>query len=147
MDLTLYNIQKTLSQTAQSLATQPQVEIPLKETWDKETKTYTREIFVPKGSMIIGFKHRTACVNIVTKGHFLIREGLQGEPKEIKVPNNETYTFITPKDTQKVGYAIEDTIFINVFTDVPTDTYENLIEALIYPIEGINLITKGPKCQ
>lgn len=82
---------------------------------------YTRTIFIPKGATVVGKIHRKPCVNIVASGDISIMT----ESGALRVQAG--YTVTSPAGIQKVGYAHEDTIFINVFRTEETDI--TLIEA------------------
>ncbi len=107
------------------------VDIPTKDSLNIETGTYTREIFIPAGTMLLGYKHNTSCLNIMTKGSLLVKGSFEENSTMLVVPENESLTFWSPKGTQKIGYAIEDTIFINVFTNVKSKTVKEALEELI----------------
>jgi hypothetical protein len=70
--------------------------------------TYTRELFIPKGTVLTGKIHRESCINIISKGSILVLTD-EGD-KEIHAP----YTFVSGSGVKKAGYALEDTIWINV---------------------------------
>lgn len=82
---------------------------------------YTRTVFIPKGCELVGKIHRRPCVNIVAKGDITIMT----ETGYMRVQAG--YTVTSPAGIQKIGYAHEDTIFINVFRTEVTDLA--LIEA------------------
>lgn len=74
---------------------------------------YTRTLFIPKGCELVGKIHRKPCVNIVAKGDITIMT----ETGCLRVQAG--YSVTSPAGIQKIGFAHEDTIFINVFrTDV-----------------------------
>jgi len=112
-------------------------EYPLEELLDTETQTYTREIFVPKGHLIIGKKHKTSCINILAKGKMLVKSCLEDLGKEIAA-DKTTVTFMTQAGAQKIGYAIEDCIFINVFSNVQATKLEDVETELIIPSEKLD---------
>lgn len=78
--------------------------------------TYTRELFIPAGTVLTGKIHRHDCINIISKGK-IIAVTDEGE-YEIEAP----HTFVSGPGVKKAGYAIEDTIWINVHPwDGPED--------------------------
>lgn len=92
---------------------------------------YTRKLHIPKGSILIGKIHLTECVNIVAQGDISICT----ETGSARVKAG--YTVVSPAGIMKVGYAHEDTIFINVFrtdeteidkieAEIACDSYEYL---------------------
>lgn len=76
---------------------------------------YTRKLFIPKGTVLVGKIHKKSCVNIVAKGDISVLT--ETGSKRVQAG----YTLVTPAGIQKVGYAHEDTIFINVFRTDETD--------------------------
>jgi hypothetical protein len=80
--------------------------------------TYTRELKIPAGVLITGKIHRNSCINILTKGR--IRVVTEEDDYDIEAP----YVFVSGPGIKKAGYALEDSIWINVFpwdgkADVP----------------------------
>lgn len=84
---------------------------------------YMRELFIPKGTLLVGKVHKLACMNLVTKGDISVLT----ETGSARVKAG--YSVVSPAGIQKVGYAHEDTVFVNVFrTD---ETNPDLIEQAI----------------
>jgi hypothetical protein len=97
-----------------SMADSPDaVELPFTETL--VDGLYTRTLLIPKGCTLVGKIHKKPCVNIVAKGDISIAT----ETGQMRVQAG--YTVTSPAGIQKVGYAHEDTIFINVFRTDETD--------------------------
>jgi len=121
---------------------------PMKEHLDTKLGIYTREIFIPKGMILIGKKHRGPCVNIIAKGSLVLKETLTDEGRTLTVPENETITFVTQAGVQKIGLTLKDTIFINIFSNVKAKTLESVEEELIIPCEKLNkhIANKEQKC-
>ena len=69
---------------------------------------YARELFIPKGSVIIGKIHRQHHLNIVLKGKISVIT--ETGKKYFEAP----CIFDALPGGQKVGYAEEDTIWVNV---------------------------------
>jgi len=111
--------------------TEEPIVIPIQETL--ENNTYTREIFIPQGTLIIGYRHKKNCVNILTRGALLIKTSPEDEGVEVVVPENESFIFHTSAGSQKMLYAIEDTIMLGVFTDIKGTTVEEVMEECVYP--------------
>lgn len=84
---------------------------------------YTRKLLIKKGQILVGKIHKKACQNIVAKGDITVVT----ETGALRVQAG--YSVVSPAGIQKVGYAHEDTIFINVFRTDSTDIAE--IEAEI----------------
>lgn len=76
---------------------------------------YMRELFIPKGSLLVGKIHKLDCLNIVSKGDISILT----ETGSARV--SAGYSVVSPAGIQKVGYAHEDTVFVNVFRADETD--------------------------
>lgn len=76
---------------------------------------YTRTLHVPKGSLLIGKIHLKECVNIVAKGDIsILTETGMGRFQAGHIA-------VSKPGIQKVGFAHEDTVFINVFRTDETD--------------------------
>lgn len=76
---------------------------------------YMRKLFIPKGSIVVGKIHRKACLNVVAMGDISVMT----ETGYARVQAG--FTLSSPVGLQKVGFAHEDTIFINVFRTDETD--------------------------
>ena len=84
----------------------PQLEIETKHYFAHGT--YTREVFLPRGTILTGKIHRYSCINIISKGRILVATD-EGE-YEIEAP----YAFVSGPNVKKAGYVLEDTVWINV---------------------------------
>jgi len=104
---------------------------------------YMRKLFIPKGSLIVGKIHKLDCLNIVAEGDISVLT----ETGSARV--RAGFTVASPAGIQKVGYAHEDTIFINVFRTDETDI--NRIEDAIawdsYEAAGYLTIEGERQCQ
>jgi hypothetical protein len=79
---------------------------------------YTRKLFIPARSLLIGQIHLKECVNIVAKGDIsILTETGLGRFQAGHVA-------VSGPGIQKVGYAHEDTVFVNVFRTDLTDINE-----------------------
>ena len=89
--------------------------------------TYTRELFMPAGTVLTGKIHRFECTNILSKGRVLVatEDGLV----EIEAP----CTFVTGPGISKVMTALEDSVFINVHPWDGYSTVEQIERQLIVP--------------
>jgi hypothetical protein len=70
--------------------------------------TYTRVLHIPAGTVLTGKIHRHSCINIVTQGKLRVVTD-EGE-YDIEAPHH----FVSGPGVKKAGYALEDTIWINV---------------------------------
>lgn len=76
---------------------------------------YLRKLFIPKGTLLVGKIHRRPCHNIVASGDIsVLTEVAAGRFKSGSAA-------VSWAGTQKVGFAHEDTVFINVFRTDETD--------------------------
>ncbi len=89
--------------------------------------TYTRELFLPKGTVLTGKIHRYSCINIITKGKILAITD-EGE-YEIAAP----HVFISGAGVKKAGYALEDTIWINVHPWTGEESLDLIEQEIIIP--------------
>lgn len=78
---------------------------------------YTRELLIPKGTVLTGKIHRYSSVNIISKGK--IRAISDQGTHDIEAP----HVFVTGPFVKKAGYALEDTVWINV---LPWDGEEDV---------------------
>lgn len=76
---------------------------------------YMRKLFIPKGMVLVGKIHRKQCMNIVARGDITLVTELG------KKRVNQGFTAVSQPGTMKVGFAHEDTEFINVFRTDETD--------------------------
>jgi hypothetical protein len=100
---------------------------------------YCREMFILAGTMIIGAKHKQPCINLLTEGTIVVSNGT----KEITLKAPQT--FIGTKGTQKIGYALTDVVWVNVFrTDVTTveEAELELIDGNIYKAKESKWVTQ-----
>jgi len=88
-------------------------EMPLRHFFSEGV--YAREIFIPKGTLVIGKIHKTSHVNIISKGKVTVKT--QFLTADYEAP----YTFISPIGTQRVVYAHEDTIWTTIHATEETD--------------------------
>lgn len=79
---------------------------------------YTRKLLIPKGSLLVGEIHLKECVNVVAKGDIsVLTESGLGRFQAGHVA-------VSGPGIQKVGFAHEDTVFVNVFRTDKTDIKE-----------------------
>lgn len=70
---------------------------------------YGRQIDIPAGTLLIGARHRVENMVVVSKGKILI--ATESGPMEFSAGD----TLVCKPGTQNVGYALEDTRWVNVF--------------------------------
>lgn len=100
---------------------------------------YTRTLFIPKGCELVGKIHKKPCVNIVAKGDISIMT----ETGAMRVQAG--YSVTSPAGIQKIGYAHEDTIFINVFRTDETDISRMEADLIAPDFESLEC-AKEPVC-
>jgi hypothetical protein len=69
----------------------------------------SRTMFIPKGMLLVGKIHKLDCINIVSKGDISI---LTEKGSGRMVAGDSA---VSLAGSQKIGFANEDTIFINIF--------------------------------
>jgi hypothetical protein len=94
-----------------SLARLPQVEMPLTHRFTPGL--YVREIFMPKGTLVISKIHKTEHPYVVLKGHAAVLTE-DGTVQQIKAP----FIGITKAGTRRVLFVHEDCVWA---TFHPTD--------------------------
>ena len=77
-----------------------------------------REMEMPKGSLLVGHKHKTDHITMLIKGSMQIRIG--EESKIIHAP----YTFEALAGSRKIGLAYTDCVVSNIFPTDSTDIEE-----------------------
>ena len=70
---------------------------------------YIRKMLIPKGTLIVGKVHKRECVNVVERGDIAVLT----ESGAMRV--RAGFTSVTPPGIQKLGFANEETVFINIF--------------------------------
>lgn len=125
---------KRLDSLASAMLELPQEELPYKHHFSKGV--YTREMYAPKGTLILGRIHKYETVNILVKGKILIlsEEGY----KELEAP----CTFVSAPGIQKLGYAVEDVIFMNAFATEKTDPEEIMNDVTVDPKTHVSFYLK-----
>lgn len=76
---------------------------------------YVRELFIPKGYLIVGKIHKRKTFNLLLKGEITILA--EGGIKRLKAP----LYFFGEANSKKVGYSHEDTVWINILPTEETD--------------------------
>lgn len=106
-----------------ALAEMPQVDCPVKHVFSKGV--YTREMLIPKDTVIIGKTHKTQHLNFILQGS--VRVALDDYVIEMQAP----YYFVSNAGVKKAVYAYEDTIWVTIHPTSETDITkleEELIE-------------------
>ena len=90
----------------------PQVDCPVKHNF--ADGVYVRELFIPKGTLIMGKRHRFESCNILLKGKLAMHVSRNSPAEIIEAP----FIFNSKPGVKKFALALEDTIFLNIH---PTD--------------------------
>lgn len=101
-----------IEQAEAAMLNMEQVECPVSHFFGPNL--YVREVFVPAGSMVITHPHKKEHLNILLKGKGLLT--IDGITKEIQAP----FMFVGKKG-RKVGMALEDVVWQNIFATSETD--------------------------
>jgi hypothetical protein len=114
-------VQQKLDALQAELGQLPQEDLPVRNVF--AGGCYARELFIPKGTILIGKLHLSEHLNICSQGDltFLTPDG----PKRVRAPA----MFAAPPGTKKMAYANEDTIWINVHPAIHEDP-EMIVSAL-----------------
>ncbi len=108
---------------------QPQVDTPVTHKFGPGI--YMREIFIPKGTLIIGRYHKFEHMNIFLKGKMTFLKD-DGEKIELTAP----LTMIS-NPGQKLALTHEDCVWINVYATDETDI-DKIEEKFLKPSEALN---------
>lgn len=76
---------------------------------------YARAIHIPKGTLLTGKIHKQEHLNIVAQG--VISVLTEDGPQTVRAP----FTMVSKPGTKRVGYALEDTVWITVHATDETD--------------------------
>ncbi len=98
---------------------------------------YARSLDMDKGQLIIGHIHSKHTVNILSKGAILIKTRMEDEWELIEAP----FINITPPNTQKLGYILEDSTMVNVMITDKTTIEETYMDVVV-PHKGTALYKK-----
>jgi quercetin dioxygenase-like cupin family protein len=99
----------------QSMFDMPEHQIELETRHYFADGIYVREIDIPAGAILTGKIHRTAHVNVVSKGSILV--ATEDGEKTISAP----CTFVAPPGTKRAGVALEDTVWSTIHPN-PSNT-------------------------
>lgn len=116
-----------------------QVETPLVHHF--ADGVYVRELLIPKGTIIIGKRHRFETCNILLQGKISLYMGENIPVKTLKAPA----IFNSKPGTKKMGFTHEDTIFLNIHPTSEKDL-DKIEEEFIIPEEEFVIeIERGEK--
>lgn len=95
---------------------------------------YIRKLFIKKGTILVGKIHRKACINVVAMGDISVMT----ETGSLRITAG--YMQASIAGMQKVGYAHEDTIFMNIFRTDETDIAKIEVEIACEDYDDFPLI-------
>lgn len=90
-----------------------QVDLPVKHHFSQGV--YARELFIPKGTTLVGKIHKYQQLNIMPQGDMSVLVG--DEIKRVVAP----FIVVSPPGTKRVAFAHEDTVWITVHGTDETD--------------------------
>ncbi len=91
---------------------------------------YARSLTIPQGGVLVGKVHSTVHICIVAKGRILV--ATEGQAGKVELVAGDM--FVSEPGAKRVGYAIEETVFINVHSNEDNDTDLGVLESkLITP--------------
>ncbi len=138
-DLEIFKGQLSLYELEKKLSKMEQVDIPLDHIFSGGV--YIRQISVPKGTIIIGKRHRHETCNILIKGVLVLYMGEDVPTQKIEGP----FLFTSPPGTKKMAYCQEDAVFLNIHPTTETDL-EKIEKEFIIPEEEFLLENGGVRC-
>lgn len=111
---------------------------------------YMREMFIPKGTVIVGKIHNHSHPSFLLKGDITVYSEDKGEQR-LRAPKY----FVSPAGVKRVGYAHEDTIWITIHLneenskdlkklekEITSDSYEEFEKFLDYKGNKIALLNE-----
>lgn len=98
------------------------VELPVKHSFSPGI--YARELTIPEGTLIVGKIHKHRHHNFLVQGSIIVLTEENGV-ELLQAP----LTIVSKPGTQKIGYAITDTIWINVHENKDNTEDIDLIES------------------
>lgn len=116
-------VRADILQMQEAMAPLPQVECPLKHHF--APGMYVREIFIPRGTVVVGKIHRHAHVNIISKGTGKVVTEF-GE-FEYEAP----YTFVSQPGTKRALVTLSDTIWTTIHANPEDETDLEALESKI----------------
>lgn len=103
------------------------------------TGVYGRELFIPKGSLIVSKIHRGKTFNVIAQGLIAVICPVRGY-NVYEAP----YSFVSEPFTKRVVMALEDTIWITSHGTDKTDLEEIEEEIIAKDFSQENLFIGGP---
>jgi hypothetical protein len=92
---------------------------------------YARTIKIPAGTVLTGYKHKTANISIVSKGLINIFNTIGQKVNTFKAGD----IFVSQPDAQRAGFALEDTVWTDIHATNETDL-DKIAEDLVFEYKG-----------
>ena len=92
---------------------------------------YCRHGIMPKGSIIVGHRHKKTAINVLASGSMLIKLNMEDEWEKVEAP----FVNSTEGGLRKIIYTLEDCFFMNIFRTDETEL-DNLYEECVYKEDG-----------
>ncbi len=101
--------------------------LPTREMMHPNCKMYTRELFIPEGTLILGNEHTEWSLNVLVIGKIL----LANDPNEDYVELSAPQIFETGPGSQKLVKALTNCIFMTVTNTEDGETAEDVMSRTI----------------
>ena len=111
-DISIFKSQLSLKELEDKLLTLSQVDIPTEHVFSGGI--YIRQVLMPKGTIVIGKRHKHETCNMLVRGTLAL---YMGKDKPVSIISGP-FLFTSPPGTKKMAYCCEDSVFINMH---PTD--------------------------
>jgi len=120
-------IVQNIAQVEMALLELPQVSCPVIHRFGPGI--YMREVTIPAGSLAIGHRQKTEHLNVFLKGRITVLND-DGTTSDLQAP-----MIFTAKPGRKIGFALEDVVWMNIYATNETDV-EKLEEMFLDKSEG-----------
>ncbi len=114
-NIEIFKKKLVLSELVDEMLNVAQVECPVNHHF--ADGQYVRETLMPKGSIVIGKKHKHSTVNIMLTGSATLYNEEDETVTTVKAP----FIFTSQAGVQKMAYFHEDTIWVNTHPTDETD--------------------------
>lgn len=110
-------------------------QIPIQETHRFSKGVYAREIFIPKGTLLVGKIHKHLNMNIISQGDvsFMSIDGTM----RVQAP----YTFVASPGVKRTIYAHKDTVWTTIHGTEETDLHKIEMNFIATDYEDLYLST------
>lgn len=85
----------------------------------------SREMFMPKGSIVVSRVHKNACINVISQGRVAVLS------EEGETMYTAPFKFVSQAGTKRVLVAYEDTVWTNFIRTEETDP-EKILEDMTF---------------